>query len=37
MAVAENFLDPRVKNRARLMFLNLHNFETGRKVTILDF
>lgn len=32
MAVAENFLDPRIKSRTRLLFLNLHNFEIGRKI-----
>lgn len=32
MAIAENFLDPRVKNRLNLLMVNLHNFETGRKI-----
>lgn len=32
MAVAESFLDPRVRRRANLLVVNLHNFETGRKI-----
>ena len=32
MGVAENFLDPRVRNNSNLMLLNLHNLETGRQV-----
>lgn len=32
MAVAESFLDPRVRKRFKLLVVNLHNFETGRKV-----
>ena len=34
MGVAENFLDPRIKNRTNLMLINLHNFETGRQVCL---
>jgi len=33
MGVAENFLDPRVNNKPNLMLVNLHNLETGRKVS----
>jgi wingless-type MMTV integration site family protein 4 len=33
MGVAENFLDPRIRNKPNLMLINLHNLETGRKVS----
>lgn len=32
MGVAENFLDPRIRNKTNLMLINLHNFETGRQI-----
>ena len=32
MAISENFLDPKLKNKPNLIPVNLHNFETGRRI-----
>jgi hypothetical protein len=37
MAVAESFLDPRVKNKMSLLYLNSYNLESGRQVGFIFF